>query len=66
MRTKDEERLNFLDRLSGSYSGQVCCRMSHMGRGWRLHETKSNFPNFDNVRDAIDHMMEQELNKEGK
>lgn len=51
----DKERLDYLDALTGSYSDRVTLRFSTTGRGWRLHETRAEHPNFPNVREAIDH-----------
>ena len=54
----DTERLDFLQKQLGSYSGKVICRNSTNGRGWRLHETtQSNAVN--DVREAIDNYMKQ-------
>jgi hypothetical protein len=37
----DTEMLDFLQNLTDEkvYTGQVVCRHSNCGRGWRLHET---------------------------
>lgn len=48
----DTERLDFLQAL---LFGKVICRDSTMGRGFRLHQTRSKkHEPFDSVRDAID------------
>jgi len=51
----DEERLNFLQKLTdeGRYTGKVILRRSSTGRGWRLHET-SFLAAKPSVREAID------------
>jgi len=49
----DKERLDFLDSLSGEYTGKIILRMSIHGRGWRLHETSRDV-SFPTVREAID------------
>lgn len=49
----DKERLDFLDSLTGQYTGRVILRDSTMGRGWRLHET-SRKSSHKTVREAID------------
>lgn len=49
----DQLRLDFLDSLSGTYTGKVILRMSETGRGWRLHET-STIEASPTVREAID------------
>lgn len=48
----DTQLLDFLDSLSGTYTGKVVCRMSTRGRGWRLHETSRDDGEPD-VRTAI-------------
>ncbi len=53
----DTERLDFLQRKLGTYTGMVVCRWSVSGRGWRLHETGGN-DGVPNVRTAIDKFME--------
>jgi hypothetical protein len=37
----DTEMLDFLQKLTDNkaYTGQVVCRHSSIGRGWRIHET---------------------------
>jgi hypothetical protein len=51
----DEERLNFLQKLTddGRYTGKVILRNSSTGRGWKLHET-SFLTAKSSVREAID------------
>lgn len=57
MRT-DKERLDFLDSLTGKYTGKVILRDSTTGRGWRLHETSSKGCTGD-VRTAIDNYIDK-------
>jgi len=59
----DSELLDYLDSLTGSYTGRVILRDSTTGRGWRLHETNAELGtlidengkhrSFSKVRDAI-------------
>ena len=56
---QDRLRLDFLQNITGSYTGRVICRMSTSGRGWRLLET-SNVDAVPDVRTAIDNMIERE------
>ena len=52
----DKERLDWLQKQLGKYTGKVICRNSSMGRGWRLHET--SLPEaVEDVREAIDNAM---------
>ena len=55
----DTERIDFLQKHLGEYSGKVICRKSGTGRGWRLHET-SQPGAVNNVRQAIDEFMDAE------
>jgi len=55
----DKERLDFLQKHLGQYSGKVICRQSKTGRGWRLHETLQPGA-VNNVRKAIDKFMEND------
>ncbi len=57
----DKERLDFLQSHLGEYSGQVICRKSGTGRGWRLHETLQPGAVKD-VRQAIDEFMQLDIN----
>ena len=50
----DTEMLDYLDSLSGKYTGKVILRESQTGRGWRLHETSFSL-SFNSVRDAIEY-----------
>ena len=61
----DKERIDFLESLSGEYTGLVVLRMSSMKRGWRLHET-SGPGAVKGVRDAIDNYYTSHDNKEEK
>ena len=48
----DTERLDFLQDI---LFGKVICRDSTKGRGFRLHQTRSEkHASFESVRDAID------------
>lgn len=55
----DKEMLDFLDQLTGGYTGKVILRMSSMGRGMRLHETSMSEATESNVRDAIKKVMRE-------
>ena len=59
----DTERLDFLQRITGKYTGKVLCRWSTTGRGWRLHET-SQIGAVEDVRTAIDNMIYEESKDE--
>ncbi len=62
----DKMRLDFLQKITGTYTGKIVCRWSNNGRGWRLHESSGESWEggaFDNVRDAIDAMMKREAEK---
>lgn len=48
----DTEMLDFLDSLTGEYTGRVILRKSATGRGWRLHES-SKVEATKKVRDTI-------------
>jgi len=61
MRT-DTERIDGLQRRLGNYTGQVICRWSKNGRGWRLHET--NKEGVKSVRTAIDVFLDGNPQKE--
>lgn len=52
----DTEMLDFLDSLTGNYTGKVVLRMSQSRRGWRLHES-SRTAAVSNVRVAIKRFM---------
>ena len=52
----DTQRLDFLNVMTGSYTGNVIMRDSTNGRGWRLHET-SHDQAVPDVRKAIDEYM---------
>jgi len=62
----DTDRLDFLQELTKKFNekGRVIGRMSTMGRGWRLHQTKRKEGVPSSVRDAIDLFM-LEMLKEG-
>ena len=53
----DKERLDYLDSMLGTYTGQVVLRMSQTGRGMRLHE--SHRTGSQTVREAIDKYIEE-------
>jgi len=61
-RESDTKRLDFLQQITGEFSGKVICRWSEFGRGWRLHETNRDGAVAD-VREAIDNMMAKEAEK---
>lgn len=48
----DTQLLDYLDQLSGGYTGRVLLRDSTTGRGWRLHESSKPGAS-SNVRAAI-------------
>lgn len=48
----DSQMLDWLDRLSGRYTGRVIWRRSTTGSGWRLHET-SRSGAVRSVREAV-------------
>lgn len=56
MKITDKQRLDFLDSLTGEYTGKVILRMSTTGRGWRLHES-SKPQGKKTVREAIDNLI---------
>jgi len=55
----DEERLNFLQKLTDkeNYTGRVVLQNSHFGLGWMLQET-ANAKAKASVREAIDDFMD--------
>ena len=55
----DKQRLDFLQKITGSYTGMIICRRSKHGRGWRLHESSKDKAVFA-VREAIENMIKQE------
>ena len=50
----DTEILDYLDSLTGSYSGKVILRDSTTGRGWRLNETTWPGATDQGVRRAVE------------
>ena len=56
----DKDRLDWLQKNLGDYTGKVICRASTTGRGWRLHETCHETA-FNDVREAIDDAMDNGL-----
>lgn len=61
-RESDTKRLDFLQQITGGYTGKIICRWSGFGRGWRLHESNREDAVAD-VREAIDNMMAEETEK---
>jgi len=60
----DKQRLDFLQNALGKSTGNVICRWSVMGRGWRLHETTQT--SCTDVREAIDKFITEEDKKDEK
>jgi len=61
----DTELLDYLQKLTDrkKYTGRVICRMSTIGRGWRLHET-SLFGAKPSVREAIEDFIKRSAKNE--
>ena len=59
----DTDRIDFLQKQLGEYTGKVICRQSSNGRGLRLHET-SHSDAVDDVRLAIDNFIFEEIGTE--
>lgn len=67
MRT-DKELLDFLQTLNNEarYTGKCVLRISHHGRGWRLHESsRAESGAAYSVREAIDQFMDAHLGPGG-